>query len=474
MALISLQLKFSVLLVGLLVAACLALAVLATRHERGALEREVARRGQDLAAHLAGAAKEPLLGVLQGDFGPELQLERLVGEARSVEGVSAVRILDRHGDLLVGFASPPQLGAAGSDSVEAPRRDPLRVAERERTLSVSAPISYSDVHLGEIRLDFDLGLLVEPVVHNSRRQLALAAVLVVALGVGSGLLFVALLVGPLRRLREGVESFATGDTSARVVPSSRDEVGELARAFNAMGDALEEKQRIQRAFGRYVGDDVLEQVRHAEQALSPGGIEREVSILFADIRHFTQISEGMRAQDVVTLLNQVFQCASDAVIAESGTLDKFMGDAVMAYFGAPLPAADHAQRAVRSAIAMQRSLAARNARESDLHPGRQESLAVSIGIGIHTGKVVVGNIGSDQRMDFTAVGDAVNVAHRIEKLARSGEILISEAVRTHGTQEVASELRGEFQLSGRAQPVRLYALTVESDIPPPDSAKSDP
>lgn len=463
MAVISLQLKFSGLLVGLLVAACVGLALLATRHERGALEREVAKRGHDLAAHLAGAAKEPLLAVEQGEFGPELQLERLVGEAGALEGVSAARVLDRHGRVLVSFAKSQKAGSAAPSDVERPLRDPLRVVDRARTLSVSAPISYSDVHLGEVRLDFDLRLLVEPVVRSSSRQLALAAVLVVAVGVGSGLLFVALLVGPLRRLREGVESFAAGDTSARVAPSSRDEVGELTRAFNAMGEALEEKQRIQSAFGRYVGADVLERVRHPEGALEQSGIEREVSILFADIRRFTRISEGMRAQDVVTLLNQVFQCASDAVIAEAGTLDKFIGDAVMAYFGAPLPAPDHALRAVRSALATQRGVAVRNAREFKLHPGRQESIAVSVGIGIHTGRVVVGNIGSNQRMDFTAIGDAVNVAHRIEKLARPGEVLISESVRAQLPGEVTSSFHGEYQLSGRSQPVRLYSVALEPE-----------
>jgi len=455
---ISLQLKFSALLVGVLVTACVGLALLATRHERDALEREVAKRGHDLATHLAGAAKDPLLSIEQGEFGAELQLERLVGEAGSVEGVSALRVLDRHGHAVASFSR--------LQPFEASRVDELKPALHRKhgapTLSRSAPISYSDVYLGEIKLDFDLGLLVEPVVRSSRRQLAVAAVVVVALGVASGLLFVALLVGPLRRLREGVESFAAGNTSARVTPSSRDEVGELTRAFNTMGEALEEKQRIQSAFGRYVGTDVLEHVRRPETALEQVGLEREVSILFADIRSFTQISEGMRAQDVVTLLNQVFQCASDAVIEETGTLDKFIGDAVMAYFGAPLPAPDHALRAVRSALATQRAVVARNAREAALHPGRQESIPVSVGIGIHSGTVVVGNIGSDQRMDFTAIGDAVNVAHRIEKIARPGEILISESVRAQLRGEVKSSFRGEYQLSGRSQPVRVYSVDLEA------------
>ena len=181
-------------------------------------------------------------------------------------------------------------------------------------------------------------------------------------------------------------------------------------------------------------------------------------MLFADIRSFTRLSEGLKARDVVALLNDVFQRVSDGILARGGTLDKFIGDSVMAYFGAPMPEPDHAVGAVNAAVEIQRAIAERN------RTLPEDGHTVEVGIGIHTGVVVVGNIGSDRRTDFTAIGDPVNVAARLEKLARPGEILVSEAVqrRVRGTHRLRFE--GERQLSGRLEPVHVYSI----EAPEPD------
>jgi len=286
-------------------------------------------------------------------------------------------------------------------------------------------------------------------------------VAVVLAGVGAGIAFVALLVGPIRRLRAGVERLSAGDLTARVPPTSRDEVGELTRAFNVMGESLQQKERIQRAFGRYASDYVLNALLESPEGTELRGAEREVTVLFADIRSFTRLSEGMKARDVVSLLNEIFQIVSDCILARGGTLDKFIGDSVMAYFGAPVQHPDHATHAVRAAMDMQEAMIERNAR---LGGG---GVPAQIGVGIHTGLVVVGTIGSDRRTDFTAIGDAVNVAHRLEKLARPGEILVSEAVQRRVRGEVRLRFEGERQLSGRVEPVHVYSVE-----PPPTRGRA--
>jgi len=178
--------------------------------------------------------------------------------------------------------------------------------------------------------------------------------------------------------------------------------------------------------------------------------------VFADIRSFTRLSEGMSAPEVVGLLNEIFQLISDPILEHGGTIDKFIGDSVMFYFGAPIPHADHPQRAVRAAVQIAEAVAARNhAAEAD---GPMDFVPVEVGIGIHLGNVVVGNIGSDRRTDFTAVGDAVNVAHRLEKLARPGEILVSEAVQRRVRGSVPLRFEGERLLSGREEPVHVYSI----------------
>lgn len=459
----SLQIKFSALLVLLLLVACTALTWLATRHERAALEAEVGARARALAENLARASKEPLVA------GDALTLNVLVAGLGEQEGVVAARVFDRSGRLRAAAGSLAGSEVPGATPPPAGPSEGTRVERRGTLLVASRPLSLSGVPIGEAQVVLDLDVLVEPAVRRTTAQLAAVAAVVLVLGVASGLGFVALLVGPLRRLRAGVERLTRGDLAVRVPPTSRDEVGELTRAFNEMGEALQQKERIQSAFGRYVSGFVLDQLLETPEGGDLGGVEREVTLLFADIRRFTRLSEGMKARDVVALLNEVFELASECILRHGGTIDKFMGDSVMAYFGAPIPQPDHARRAVAAALDLRRAIARRNASAAGA------GIPVELGFGIHTGTVVVGNIGSERRTDFTAVGDAVNVAHRLEKLARPGEILVSEAVQRRVRDAFRLRFEGERQLSGRQEPVHVYAVEeTEGAAPPGAAAPSSP
>jgi class 3 adenylate cyclase len=453
----SLQFKFSALVVSLLVLGSFVLTMLATRHERRALETEIERFGVALARNLAGDAK---IALLEND---QLALDTLVETTGSEKGVVAARLIDRSGRVM-GSLDDAERGlqkvalTGGGAAVRTERREPRML--------IAVAVLYSGVHVGEAQVELDLRRLIEPVVRETQIQLAAVAVAVVGLGVFGGVGFVALLIGPIRRLRAGVERLTAGDLTARVPPTSSDEVGELTRAFNEMGESLQQKERIQRAFGRYASDYVLNALLESPEGTELEGAEREVTLMFVDVRGFTRLSEGLKARDVVSLLNDVFQLVSDAILKRGGTLDKFIGDSVMAYFGAPIPSADHAVQAVAAAVDIMRANRARN---RSLGAGEQ---AAELGIGIHTGAVVVGNIGSDRRSDFTAIGDAVNVAARLEKLAKPGEILVTEVVqrRVRGAQRLRFE--GERQLSGRVEPVNVYAVEVpEPPVLPPRSER---
>ena len=456
----SLQVKFSALVVVLLIVACVSLTLVATQHERGALEEEVEKRGRTLAASLAGAAEEPLLDAVQGEFDVELTLDRLVEEAGIGKGVVAARLLGRDGRVLASL-EPAERGQEGQALAGKDASSETAIARNAGRLLIATPVIYSGAHVGEAQVEFNLRVLVDPVVDRTTRQLTAIALTLICFGVVAGVIFVALLVGPLRRLRHGVERLRDGDLSVRVPPTSRDEVGELTRAFNDMGDSLQQKQRIQNAFGRYVNDYVLNQLLEGPEEETLAGVEREVSVLFCDIRGFTHLSEGMKATRVVTLLHEIFQLVSDRILENGGTIDKFIGDSVMAYFGAPVSQPDHARRAVQAAIDIVRLMDERNA---PIRDGREpDRVAVDVGIGVHSGAVIVGNIGSDRRTDYTVVGDAVNVAHRLEKLARRGEVLVSEAVQRAVRAEHRMRFEGERQLSGREEPVHVYSL--EHDRP---------
>ena len=456
--------KVSWLAATLLAVACLTLAWIATQNEKHALEAEVEKRAILLATGLSGSAAEAI--VLRDD----LTLGRLVQEAGRSDGVVDVRILRKGGAVEASlFAAPseraPERLAPGADAAQAVREGSLLVA--------AAPVVFSGTRVGEVQVELDLEELVSPVVGKTRRELGLATLAVVAAGVTAGVCFVALLAGPLRRLRAGVERLTAGDLAVRVPPTSRDEVGELTRAFNEMGESLQQKERIQSAFGRYVSENVLRQLLETPEGDELGGAERELTIAFIDLRGFTRLSEDMKARDVVALLNEFFQLVSDRILARGGTIDKFIGDSVMAYFGAPLHHADHAVRAVTAATEIVRACAARNrARSRDPHPDAPAA-AIEPGIGVHTGIVIVGSIGSDRRADYTAVGDAVNVAHRLEKLARPGEILVSEAVQRHVRGAFRLRFEGERQLSGRQEPVHVYSVDRDDAANPQPALRED-
>ena len=232
-----------------------------------------------------------------------------------------------------------------------------------------------------------------------------------------------------------------------------DELEDLAVGFNAMVDGLKERDKLRTTFGKYMTQSVMEHLLAGKVQL--GGVELEVTILFSDLRGFTTISEKMDAKSLVALLNEYFTEMVAAVMGEGGVVDKYIGDAIMAVFGAPVPKAADPVNAVRAAVRMREALVHLNAR---LKARGAPELAA--GIGIHTGQVVAGNIGSEQRMEYTVIGDAVNLASRLESATKelAAPILISDATYQRVKDHVKVRAVKELHVKGRAQPVTPYEV----------------
>ncbi len=227
-----------------------------------------------------------------------------------------------------------------------------------------------------------------------------------------------------------------------------------AKLFSQLEAAKErEKQHIQGAFERYVGPSVVDHALRQADGLSLGGQRHIVSVLFADIRGYTAFSEKMPPESVVELLNEYFTLAGDIIMARGGTLDKFMGDAVMAFFNAPEPQADHILRAVDAALSLQQAVAKRNRRAQ-----RQDQHALSFGVGVSVGEAVVGNIGTQRIMNYTAIGDTVNLAKRLQERASAGQVLLEERVVKALGQQLRVEPLGMMKLKGRRARANVYAL----------------
>jgi adenylate cyclase len=245
-----------------------------------------------------------------------------------------------------------------------------------------------------------------------------------------------------------------------VVPRSRDEIGVLARAMGDMVQALRDRDFIRETFGRYVSPELAEQCLRDRDALQLGGEVREVAMLMSDLRGFSELSERLGARAMIGLLNEYLAKMTPVIIQHGGTINEFIGDAIFVLFGAPFGRPDDAERAVRCAHAMQQALRAFNA------DSRQRGLPeLSMGIGLHVGSVVAGNIGSTERVKYGVVGPAVNLVARIQALTLGGEVLMSDAIRNLVASRIEVTPGRLERFKGVRDAVLVYRLLAVADGP---------
>ncbi|MCD6122166.1 MAG: HAMP domain-containing protein, partial [Spirochaetales bacterium] len=262
------------------------------------------------------------------------------------------------------------------------------------------------------------------------------------------------------------------DLSRRVPIVYADEIGELGHTFNIMTEELEKaynqikgyafrsvvarkrEEKIRHIFQRYVPKDVIDQFFEKPESMLIGD-NRELAVLFSDIRQFTSISEKLPPDEIVESLNKYFSLMVDIVMQNSGIVDKFIGDALMAFYGAPVKHDDDAERSVKSALEMLASLEKFNAWQKT--KGHRE---FRIGIGINYGKVTVGNIGSEKKMDYTVVGDMVNLASRLEELTKEYKepLIISETVEEQLKGNYKSRMLDRVKVVGKTEAIAIYTV----------------
>jgi adenylate cyclase len=285
----------------------------------------------------------------------------------------------------------------------------------------------------------------------------LLGALLIGMGLAGGI------IAPLQGLVAGMREVLRGNLQYRSPIERHDELGVIAKSFNEMVDGLEERELIRDTFGRFVSHDVAEAVLTGRVPLQ--GERRDVSILFQDIRGFTSLSERLDPAVLLRLLNQFFTEVVAAVEAEGGVVKQFLGDGVMALFGAPQPHPDHAARAVRAAIGIVNRLKGLNETLQEQGIGPLE-----IGVGIHTGAVVAGLIGPDNRIEYGVVGDAVNLASRVESLTREMQatILVSRDITAQLGPGFTLGRTASMSVKGKSQPVEV--VEVLSLCQPVDSS----
>jgi class 3 adenylate cyclase len=295
---------------------------------------------------------------------------------------------------------------------------------------------------------------------SAQRLLGTASAALLLAAIALGAFLAARTTRPIHDLVRLTRAYAKRAFAERSTVHTGDELEELGTSMTEMADAIAASEveitrraAVESNLSRYLPGEVAKSIADGKQGLSLGGERRQITVVFADVVAFTNFAEGAPPERVVAFLNELFSVLTEVVFRHGGTVDKFMGDCLMAFFGAPNAQDDHAARALLAAEDMHR-FAEANA------PAWKETYGVEVklGIGVNSGDVLVGNLGSEKRMEYTAIGDVVNIAARLEGLARPGQTLLTSEVARAAGEDFPTQSLGEHPLRGKRQAVEVLEL----------------
>lgn len=447
---LSLKVKLSLLITSLVALAVLLVGFSLLRQQEHALTETVTKRGLTIAMNLAAGGKSALA------TSDDLALNILVKEAMHDRDVSYVIFTDENGIV----HAHSDVGAIGRPIVRPASLKPVdkhllvqtyRRADAE-IIDIAVPLVFSKTPLGTLYVGFGTGA-ISAAVDEARNRTVIITAFMMVLGVAGAVALATLLARPIHRLMDATDAVAQGDFSVSVPVTTRDELGVLTESFNRMIRSLREKEMIKRAFSRYVPREVVEEVLKDPEHPMLTGERRDVTVLFCDIRSFTAMVERLAPEEVVSALNEFYTLMIETIAKYDGTLHKFLGDAVMAVFGAPIAHPEHVARGVLTALDMRRAVAELSERRRAAH-----KQPFDIGIGVSLGEVVAGTVGTEQRMEYTVIGDSVNVASRLQERAKPGSILLSKHTYDAVRDLVDAESLGAMRVKGKEEPVEVYEV----------------
>ncbi len=386
-----------------------------------------------------------------------LNLNTLIKEATATEGLRYAVVTDNRG-LIRAHTDVDRIGTAlASPTPKAPpeiRGDisyfSFVAGSGEHMLNLTREVIFQDKILGAVHVGVSLDF-IERLVDKEKGFIIYVTVVMMTVGLAIAVYLGLRFSKPILELVAATEAIGKGDYHYRVELNRQDELGNLATAFNQMGEELFRHTLTRQSFGKYVGEDVLEMILADPENMWLKGHKNDATILFADIRGFTAYAEDREPEEVVDVLNTYFEIATRVIMDYGGYVDKFIGDAVLGVFGVPVFRKDHVERAVRAALDLMDQL---HTRSIHVNP-----LLSSVGIGIHTGPIVSGNIGSQVKMEYTVIGDTVNLASRLSELATPGEVLVTKAVYARLRALVSVEPAGTRNIKGKIAPVETWRVT---------------
>ncbi len=322
-------------------------------------------------------------------------------------------------------------------------------------ISFITPIRFQNLIAGHALVTFSKASLSQSL-NETVNAIIAATIFMIILGIFTAYALGQRLSRPIHNLLDASKAIDNGDYSYRIHERRNDEIGSLIDGFNSMAKGLLEKSQVENAFSRFVSTNVAKQIMDNLDGIQLGGQHVHATALFADIVGFTSMSEKLPPREVATLLNEYFTYISMACELYNGTIDKYMGDCAMVVFGVPQADPDHQFNAISCAVMIQRLIQQLNTLRE-----QQGKQAVHFRIGINSGEMLAGNMGSNDRMQYTVVGEAVNLAARLHTAAESGQIVITDAlVKSADIQwRIIAHRHKSIELRGIAEPVTTYIVT---------------
>jgi adenylate cyclase len=448
---IPIRVKLSIAITAIIWLTILILSFVILARQRDHLYLQTVKTGKVSLNYFANNAN---IYLLNDDI---LRLNRLIKEAASIEGLLYAIIVDRQ-QVIKAHTDHTKIGGTlhAFEDMEEIKRDEnvtyfnYMLPSGTQVLNLSRPVMFKDKELGAVHVGVSLDF-IKNLIRRETIFILILSLLIILLGISISILLGIGFSRPIAKLVLATQEIGKGNFQYRIDFIRRDEFGDLATAFNFMAQELWKKLLIQKSFGRYVSPEVLDMILSHPEDSWLKGTRSEATILFTDIRGFTAFLETREPEKIVGDLNEYFGIATELILEYGGYVDKFIGDAVLGVFGVPIFHADHAERAVKAAVAMQKKLVQRG-------EGNGNPLLSRIGIGINAGVVVSGNLGSQVKMEYTVIGDSVNVASRLNSLAGSGEIIISKSIYEATKNIISAKPLPPQKLKGRSEPVEVFQV----------------
>jgi adenylate cyclase len=416
------------------------------------MQAQADRFGATIALQLADTVREPLLA--EDQFNLKILLSNLV-RSDTLRGAA---IFDRDGKLAQLSGESPERVLITSDS------------KKMRWSGTDGPLStyYVPIQVQDMTAGYAAVTLSGKGIRDALKQ-AQDTILTATLIMGGIAIIVAFIVSrrlsrPIHNLLSAASAMSSGDLNYQIDERRNDEIGKLITAYNSMARGLLEKGQVEKVLSRFVSPSVARNMMSDLDQISLGGREVQGSVIFADIVGFTRLSENMAPDAVAELLNGYFDAISIAATFYRGTIDKYMGDCAMIVFGIPEEDSEHLFHSISCGVMIQRLIQRLN-----LYRASRGLTTVEFRIGINAGTMLAGNLGSRDRMQYTVVGDAVNLASRLSNMSNAGDVMLPEALvlQPNIRSRIRARQSGAMRVRGKSEPLMTYiveGLHAQSEV----------